>query len=212
MRKPYFALLAAPLLVTACQEPGQIFATDSGVAEAQGKLATDPAQAALWQEAAGSGAAAGIESVPVPKEDAVSTLNPPAIADTSAAKGRVPFDSSVTTGVVIVEAPQNLERYSGSARVQSVEGEFLTLDLGDKGTLVVQAKSRGRAAAGGKRRDGAGDIPPGQSVRAQQSPGPPAAERRVVVHARGESAAGAAFGRELRHERAAIDDREKRRG
>jgi hypothetical protein len=57
------------------------------------------------------------------------------------------------SGFVVIEAPDQVDRYSGTVRVTAIEGEFLTLDLGGKGTLVLQAKVRGgplRATAGEK--------------------------------------------------------------
>jgi hypothetical protein len=57
------------------------------------------------------------------------------------------------SGIVIVDVPEQVDKYSGPVRVKAVEGEFLTLDLGGKGELVLQAKVRGgplRAAVGDK--------------------------------------------------------------
>ena len=140
------------LPLAACQTPGQPFATNSSVAEAQAELTTDPAQAALWRQAAENSAATGIREVPVPA-DAVASPATVTIADRPAAMARVPFPATMESGIVIVDVPEQVGKYSGAARVTAIEGEFLTLDLGGKGELVLQAKVRGgplRATVGDK--------------------------------------------------------------
>ena len=151
MRGYYYALGMA-LSLAACQSPGEPFATDSSVAEAQAKLATDPAQAELWQQAAENDSAAGITDVPVPDEPVIapSALT---IADQPAEMARVPFPVTMDSGIVIVAVPDQMDKFAGTASITAVEGEFLTLDLGGKGNLVVQAKVRGgplRASVGDK--------------------------------------------------------------
>ncbi len=135
-------LAAVPLL--ACETPYTPPRSAADAAEAQAKLSTDPAQARLWREASGTAAVSGIETALIDGA-AVQRRKALRILDRPAKSARVAFPTTLDTGIVVLAAPELREGFSGTARVQSAEGEFLDLDLGNERILRLQAKVGGTA-------------------------------------------------------------------
>ena len=141
-KRLFIPLIAVPL--AACQVPGMAPRDASSSAQAQSRLATDPDQAALWRDVGRKDTGAGLENLVVRRpEAAVRPQLRLAIADRSEEPKRVAFPANVQTGLALLAAPTLAETFTGAARVQAVEGEFLTLDLGNNRIVQIHAKVRG---------------------------------------------------------------------
>ena len=115
-----------------------------GVAEAQGRLAATPEQAKLWDAAARSGAAQGVQKAPM-VENPVVPRPRVSVQDRKAqiATARLAADA---TDVHILSAPELPGgAFEGSAKVLQAEGDRLELDLGNQRILSLQARVGGRA-------------------------------------------------------------------
>jgi hypothetical protein len=114
-------------------------------AEQLSKLATTRDQARLWQQAADQGLTAGLAKLeqtdrPVQSRQPSTVDNltiPPAAQNPAIPAGVV--------GTIRIISSTGLENadYNGSATVADVSGERLSLDLGERRTLVFQARADG---------------------------------------------------------------------
>jgi hypothetical protein len=62
------------------------------------------------------------------------------IAARPAEQARVPFSPEVQSALAVLAMPEIEQTFSGAARVASVDGEFVTLDLGRDRLLRLQAR------------------------------------------------------------------------
>lgn len=114
-------------------------------AHAQAGLSTDPEQARLWQEVAERGGAADLEAAVV-ESGAVQTRTPVTVEGKPIEAQTAEFPEAMASGLAVLALPEMAEdELLVTAQVAASDGEFLTLDLGDHGTLQVQAKIGGRA-------------------------------------------------------------------
>lgn len=139
--------LITPLIVVplvGCQAPTLPPSDALSAGETQSSLAVDSEQANLWLEAARSGATPGIQNFQV--RDAAAALRPRLvvqITDQPAEQQRLAFPADVPSGLAVLGLPDIDRSYTGVARVSAVDGEFVTLDLGESRLLELHAKVRG---------------------------------------------------------------------
>jgi hypothetical protein len=143
--------IALAALASCVRESGEKPADAKSMAKAQSRLATTPEQARLWEKAAGSDAAGGLEKLPV-VENPVAPRPRITVTDRKA-PGVAAAPTAAGTGVRILSVPQLPESgFTGAAKVLRVEGDRLELDLGNRRILSLEARAAGvslRAATGG---------------------------------------------------------------
>ena len=156
MRIAFAATILLPLagMAGCAREDAQKPADAKSVAEAQGRLATTPEQARLWQQAAGADVARGLEKLPAAEQPVAPR---PRITVTDRKVPSVaPASAGVPTGVRILIAPRLPEgTFFGVAKVLRAEGDQLELDLGNERILTLEARAAGaslRATTGGSGR------------------------------------------------------------
>lgn len=142
--------IAALGLLSACTLPGLPPSDPERIADEQAALAASPEQAELWRRGAASGAFNGIEKLTTDRP-AVASRRIVAVSSKAAPRTQQAFPQSLRTAVVVNMPIQFEEPLRGTARVRSVEGEFVELEIGDQQVLQLQAKFDGtplRARAG----------------------------------------------------------------
>jgi len=128
------------LLLLACPAADQPPRQSEEMLEAQAELATDPSQAEAWKEAAARPA----ELPEPPGEGQVTVRKPAAVSDRASTPRPQPFPADLPAAAVLVSAPELPEGFAGPMTVEAVDGEYLTLDLGQDRLLRLHAKVRGR--------------------------------------------------------------------
>jgi hypothetical protein len=141
MRKIILSLAALALL-GACAATDVLPRKDAGVATHQAALTTDPAQAALWKEAADSGALAGIAKLRAGRAQ-LAPRQAARVSDRPAAMARTPYPQALQTAVSISLPAGFGGRFTGAVPVRAVEGEFMELVLADKQVLRLHSKLDG---------------------------------------------------------------------
>ena len=136
----------ASFLLGACRDVEGPPRDSSAVAEAQAELTPDPAQAALWRQAAGTPAIEGLEEAIV-DTNAVRRRRPVQIYEQQAETRPAPFSEEVEAAVAPLDVPELEEPFSGTATIRSMDGQILELDLGGGRVLSVQVKVPGAPLA-----------------------------------------------------------------
>lgn len=134
--------VAALALLGACAVPGMPPREARNIAEAQAALATDPAQAVLWEKAAAGGATVGIEKVTT-ERPAVTPRKLVLVSSRPAAMEKISFPQTLRTAVSISVPAELEDQFTGRARVRSAEGEFVEFEIGGQRTLRLQSKLDG---------------------------------------------------------------------
>jgi hypothetical protein len=144
-------ILVTALVVVGCRQAAEPPSNETEAARSQAELSTDAEQARLWRELAEAGGAEGLAAAAI-ERGAVQQRAVVISPERSTQAKYEAFPEGVESALAILSLPEMAEdELTMTAQVVAADGEFLTLDLGDQGTLQVQAKVGGRslmAAAG----------------------------------------------------------------
>ena len=137
-------LCTAIALITLCACSRQTVDQKSpaSVADEASKLAATPEQERLWKEAASRSSQPAVQT---PKtEDAVTERQEANVAQGKAAEKMPQIPPNVTGAVIMMDAPPlKTPSYRGAARVASVDGPQVELQLGDVGRIAFVARAAG---------------------------------------------------------------------
>lgn len=116
----------------------------TSAAERQATLATDSTQARLWRNAP-SAAALDMQALRIDSA-AVRPANPVVVSERPVPQQpEQPFDQSVDAGLAMVDVPAAETPVTTAARITAVNGEYLTVELGDGRSLRLHVKVGGAA-------------------------------------------------------------------
>ena len=133
-------LLSATFLVGACSRAPARTADDR--ARQLSTLAISQRQQELFRKAAEDHTARGLEAL-APQSTRVPSTAKPSI-DQPIPQKPSPFPPGVISAVRLNRRPRGLSTYNGRATVALTTGEFVDLDLGQQGTMSVQARWDGQ--------------------------------------------------------------------
>jgi len=142
MRMHCLLILTGLMLLGGCAPAPEAPKDAREAARTQAELSTDAEQARLWQEAAESGATAGMEQLRV-EGSPVKMRQPAVVPDQTIEIQRKAYPETIENALTVVSDAELDGPFSGPARVVSTRGEFLTLDLGEERVLSLQTKVRG---------------------------------------------------------------------
>ena len=146
MRTRNSFVLFIALAAVGCGQAAAPPDSSTDAARAQAELSADPGQAKLWQEVAERGGASDLEAAVV-ESGAVRKRTPATVEGKPIEATPIELPEAIDSGLAVLALPQMEEEAEliTTAQVAASDGQFLTLDLGDYGTLQVQAKIGGRA-------------------------------------------------------------------